>query len=37
MREYTKVIHVSQFRTARIGDVFIMKDGRVFTSWGRLF
>lgn len=29
MREYTKVIPVSQFRTARIGDVFIMKDGRV--------
>lgn len=29
MRGYIKVMSASQFRTARIGDVFIMKDGKV--------
>lgn len=29
MRNYTKVVSLSEFRASRIGDVFIMKDGRV--------
>lgn len=34
MRNYTKVMSASQFRTAVIGDVFIMKDGRVVVFIG---